>query len=722
MSRSNRNTSSLTERKSQRVSNRASSPSQEEKKFSRRSSSPTGKNTPTVVMHTQEEKAVSPFARGLPQAVLANLIGLAGVQDTIRLAITSKANLAANQGIPLDLTTIDLSLTQVHTYFPDMSRAKVIGLNINIEEGEEEMFLPKGLILKLHTLNINIYEGGDFSSFLNRLNECLNLAFCTLGDNFILTNMYYFQNLTKLQKIMINNCKHLNSLLGLGNCLELKELWLEECYVLPNLDGIDTCLALDDIYLTKCKILSEISALSNHTNLRILNIKGDWGTLDVTGLETCNNLKELRLRHFDTLEFSSNMEGKLPSSLEEMTLASSKVTFLEHKVECPNLVKLVLADAENIEDFSFLKECPKLHVVYFNALENVTSLTGINFCLLLKELHIINCKNFIDLEPLKRCKQLQIFEAHQCDSLTDITGLEFNSALKAVKFEKCNITHLVGLRGCTNLEKFECFINPVTSLKGLEQCPELKEVTLLKCPITSLKQFKGCPKLSLFTMHEPGELTSLRGLEACPELTKIIITAATKIVNIKALQNCTKLQTLCLSDCKSLDDISYLSNCINMKMLKLSGCLALSSLKGIENMAKLKHLIMKYTTITKLTSLRQCRKLVELIVDNCGLLYSLEGIPESVEVLSANTCVSLWDISALGRCVRLRELLMKDNTSLTKIDVLSKCVALEKIILGGCSGLKKMDSLVGLPELVTLNISGTNISPEIGLHILNMYN
>lgn len=147
------------------------------------------------------------------------------------------------------------------------------------------------------------------------------------------------------------------------------------------------------------------------------------------------------------------------------------------------------------------------------------------------------------------------------------------------------------------------------------------------------------------------------------------------------------IRVISLRDSDNLESLEFLQGFSNVESVDISGSHSVTTLRGIEH----------------------CKALKELVVSHCSKLVSLDGLPNTLESLRANSCVSLNRIDAIKRCP-LKLLDLSSNTGITSLEDITNLVSLETLYLRHLPKLTTLNRLQLLVNLKKLDISYTSVA------------
>ena len=293
----------------------------------------------------------------------------------------------------------------------------------------------------------------------------------------------------------------------------------------------------------------------------------------------------------------------------------------------------------------------------------------------------VNVVNLYDLKYFANLKKLTIWRSDVRDlsplySLTGLCELDFVQGYQ-------DVTQFAGLTQLTGLN-FMCFyqdidLSPIAELTNLESFG-VQNAYAEYDQIIDLKPLLGLTKLKNLSIS--GNFSDLSPLSQLTSLETLWIDSE-NIVDISPISSLTNLRTLRVM-------------CESTRPVDIKGLQALAELAG------LKRLILDYTAITYIPSLKKLTSLEELFLNNTMIddISPLDGLVSLTHLNISDTLVS--DISVLAGLTSLKTLVMC-NLSITDLSPLSGLTSLEYLDIRGCDNIKDLTPVKNLPNLRTLD-------------------
>ena len=352
---------------------------------------------------------------------------------------------------------------------------------------------------KLTSLSIS---EGDITN-LGGLEFCVNLERLEIADNQIkdISPIAALTNLTRLD-LHNNEISDISPLSSLDN---LTELWLQGNWV----NDISPLLSLTNLtwlYLHDNQIRN-ISRLSSLDNLTELWLCDNWIS-DISSLASLDNLTRLYL-HENQIENVTPLASL--TNLSWLSLHNNPITDISSLVSLDNLAVLIL-DPGQLIDISPLDTITDLIVLWAVTFpdenlelviretinrpegpiytlelqgitsltlsdENITNLTGLEYCTNLKRLEIYDTW-VSDISPLSSLTNLTRLYL-QDNQLTDISPLASLAKLVHLHLQDNRITDLTPLSSLTNLAELWLQDNRISDISPLVENSGLSELDVV---------------------------------------------------------------------------------------------------------------------------------------------------------------------------------------------------------------------------------------------------
>ena len=243
-----------------------------------------------------------------------------------------------------------------------------------------------------------------------------------------------------------------------------------------------------------------------------------------------------------------------------------------------------------------LKSITVLYVNYYD----IKDISGIEYCVNLKEVSFNNCSSLTNISSLVELPNLEKISISLCKNISDFTCISKLSNIETLELCAVKLTDISFLSELTNLKHLDLRDNYLTN-------------------INTLKQLKSLQTLNISN----NEIVDISALGSLTNLT-VLIMNSNYIKDINSIKNLTKLCELNLSWNKSIEDISVLKNLTIMESLNISQ-INVTDIFPIYGLQNLKHLEMDNIRINDenkdayVSTLSSLVNLEYLSVENCGI-------------------------------------------------------------------------------------------------------
>ena len=501
----------------------------------------------------------------------------------------------------------------------------------------------------------------------------LTIPFIEENSNIDIQGLEYA---TSLKKLYIANCENFKILTNLKNLeyLEIDTIYSQEDYQeiknIPNLKSLslsyvslqeyllkDLPKNLNELYLRNCE-LTDISEINQFTNLEKLEIQGTYSNQGLNGLDSINQLVNLKYLLLNNLELTD-------------------IDFLNNN----SYIQTLDVSYNNLEDISVVKTMPNLENIYIqnNNIKDITTLRDTKFIQeynnYAQRIEIeVECTSgeIIEIElpqTIKSAldtkdevfgiKNLSIEQSGNLDTGEEITITRFNEdktklILDASKINTGNGTEYINLYGDGILNNTTISI----SYKILANGDKSKEVEFgdeeLKNYILQNHDSDNDGKVTEYDMAQIKDLT-------------IYDRSFKSIKGLKYAKNATRLQLIISSIYESDElipvDLTEIGSLEKLEYLNLSG--NTSNLDFLPSMANLDTLVLNISNDKpdNIYLLKDLKNLTTL--DISGIIKTLEPIGNlsnlnslSIEI---NYNVTTKDLGPLKNLKKLEELHIRGN-------------------------------------------------------------
>ncbi|XP_031380265.1 TMV resistance protein N-like [Punica granatum] len=313
---------------------------------------------------------------------------------------------------------------------------------------------------RLKTLKIEACEKLSQLSGLGELKSLLELDI----RRCISEKLYAFEGLglESLYKLVIKDCKAIESLPDLSRSQKLAKLELKACEKLCQLDGLEELKSLEELDITGCNAIESLPDLSRSQKLAKLKLIACEKLCQLDGLEELKSLKKLDITGCNAIE-------SLPDLSRSQKLAKLKL------IACEKLCQL-----DGLEELKSLK---KLDITGCNAIESLPDLSRSQK---LAKLKLIACEKLCQLDGLEGLKSLEELDITGCNAIESLPDLSRLQKLRDLELKACEkVRQLDGLGQLESLVKLD-----VGGCKAIESLPNLSRLQRLRVLKT-----EGCEKL-----------------------------------------------------------------------------------------------------------------------------------------------------------------------------------------------------------------------------------
>jgi internalin A len=310
-------------------------------------------------------------------------------------------------------------------------------------------------------------------------------------------------------------------------------------------------------------VLSDISALTNFTSLRVLNIGACRGVSNIWPLASLTNLEELSLGG-NRIANVTALSGL--TKLRTLILDDNRqLASLQPLEELTNLTRLSLYDTA-VADLSPLHAMPKLEYLSVERTP-IVSLDPLSTLTNLLEFDLGYAPNISDLNPLRHCTRLRSYTSYS-GPISDFTPLASLTNLEALFFLSLE-EHMTWIFKLPHLKSLRAELLPgmagqltnVTSLTRLDIRMVEPSIAFLPC-LTNLQD------LTLYGATT--DIDDWSALTNLVELRRLCILNAPKL-DAGPLASLTNLTFIDISDAY-LPDLAFLKRMTNVSLLSIQRC------------------------------------------------------------------------------------------------------------------------------------------------------
>jgi Leucine-rich repeat (LRR) protein/outer membrane protein assembly factor BamB len=265
--------------------------------------------------------------------------------------------------------------------------------------------------------------------------------------------------------------------------------------------------------------------------------------------------------------------------------------------------------------------------------EDITNLTGIQYCINLRDLGLWS-NQISDISPLSGLINLQYLDLEE-NQISDIKALSALTNLGALYLDGNQITDISPLSGLTNLQELGLGSNQVSDISPLGGLTNLQKLGLCENQISDISPLSGLTNLQVLYLwgNQISDISPLSGLTNLQELHLW----GSQISDISPLSRLTNLQYLGLDE-NQISDISPLSGLTNLQELGLWAN-QISDISPLSRLINLLHLDLDENQVSDISPLKS--------------LTNLEGLSLYENQIS--------DISPLGALTNLWYLGLNEN-------------------------------------------------------------
>ncbi|KAI3698028.1 hypothetical protein L6452_31138 [Arctium lappa] len=404
--------------------------------------------------------------------------------------------------------------------------------------------------------------------------------------------------LTKLQWLVIKDCRRLKKLESLAKLEDLKVLDLSGNIALNSVDKnflkfkklqslnlsntmVSTTPLLKHIgelthlLLRDCKNLGRLRGLTSVTSLQTLDLSGstDFEEFHDSSLETLVSLR--------TLNLTKTAIESLPSNIANPRYLYLKSCRLLERLPCfESLVDLEVLDLSGSEKLYEIEKDFFKHMTHLRVLNlsetNVEDLPSLSNLSNLRQLLLSRCAALEHLPSLESVTKLEVLDASECSALKDIGDNSFKNMTRLQRLDLSetkiktipslsNLTNLryLLLKNCTNLQNLELNVSllnleelnlsGITSLKpdGSELIKDMSSLQILDLSCTPVNRLPSMAKLTNLTHLS---LANCSCLEILPDLVplsklEVLDLSQSSVKHLPNFNNSNNLRKLLLKDC-----------------------------------------------------------------------------------------------------------------------------------------------------------------------------
>ena len=322
-----------------------------------------------------------------------------------------------------------------------------------------------------------------------------------------------------------------------------------ECEFLTDINLPDTLKWIGAYAFQGCQYLDEIVIPKSVETIQpdILKDCDYLKTLTVPFIGK-NNTKTALLAYFFDSDATSNLDAKIPSSLEKITLTKSANIY--GLIDCTRIKDIVLCDGITEIDSNVFYNSTSLRSIYipgtvtyiasgaFNSLTWLEEVTfGGNSITEIKSGTFQNCTSLKRITLPEGVTTIGKSAFENCDSLTEITIPPATTLIGDKAFYGCNALTTVTIEGDVEKINTNAFADCI-SLETINFPDTLTHI--------GYYAFKGCSSLKNVTLPESLTTIEFNAFSGCSSLTEIVIPKGITYIANAAFENCTSLESITL--------------------------------------------------------------------------------------------------------------------------------------------------------------------------------
>ena len=282
-----------------------------------------------------------------------------------------------------------------------------------------------------------------------------------------------------------------------------------------DIQGLEKMTNLTQLSLDGNRDITDLSALSQLTNLKDLNIS-NTGAANLSPLAGLTNLTKLAIANPDISDLSplSNLTNLTTLYLDDGSLTSSKILDLSPLASLVNMEQLYIPPSPNYTDFSPLSGMTKLREFLMVGTRRTgsNSIQSLSFLTNMTQLERIGIVvDGVDLSPIAGLTQLRDVELNgelygeNTSIFRKLVNME-SLLLHASNETSFSAKDMSDFAGMKNLRRLEISIDELISLTGLEGLTKMESLTIYSHTdtktetITTLEPLSGMTELRELTL------------------------------------------------------------------------------------------------------------------------------------------------------------------------------------------------------------------------------
>ncbi|MDF1849352.1 MAG: leucine-rich repeat protein [Verrucomicrobiales bacterium] len=298
---------------------------------------------------------------------------------------------------------------------------------------------------------------------------------------------------------------------------------------------------------------------------------------------------------------------------------------------------------------------------------NLVSLQGAGSLLTIDTLIAIDCPKLVSAEGVGFHPKLADLVFTESTALEDVSAIEGLPELKTLD-----------LSGCSQVAALDISTLPSIENLYLSRCRKLTALDLSSA--TGLQQLylDGCAGLK-----------EIVGLDGLSQLTDLDVSNATGLIHLSGVE---KLSSLVVLDIRNVDltDFSGIGALPTLRVLRMGGQDAIETLEPFSEMESLN----------------------EIHLEACPNLYSLKGIPPSINQYAGFThCPKLESLAGIEVAGGIEQLDLSGCENLHDVTAVAELRSLLQLSFVKCRQVTEIDFVENLPKLVIVALGGSGVVP-----------
>lgn len=232
--------------------------------------------------------------------------------------------------------------------------------------------------------------------FVRPLSQVISLSISKTG----IRNFTGLETLNLLKSLKVQGCMELKNLNGLPTNDEMESFNLSGCSTLESLKGISNLASLVRVDIRDCKSLRDISDVGKLKLLNSLQIMDCKSVEDWTPLSDVTNLKIINLRGNPTLVSAEFLKDL--TKLETAILTQTEIQNCQGMENLKLMSKLELQDCKQLVSLKGLPAGEYLRTIDIKNCTALKTLDGLEKVVNLRELYLNGCSSLTDFSAIKK--------------------------------------------------------------------------------------------------------------------------------------------------------------------------------------------------------------------------------------------------------------------------------------------------------------------------------